>query len=62
MNTDITTLTEAELWKLAFEQQQIITASISQVQQAQANIAVIQAQIQTKERERQQIAGTIVDG
>jgi len=48
---DITKLTETELWKLAFEQQQVVTNAIAQAQQAQANIAAIQAEIEKRKAE-----------
>ena len=42
---DITKMTVAELWKIAFEQQKNLTAMVAQIQQAQANIAAIEAEI-----------------
>jgi len=45
---DITKMTVAELWKIAFEQQKNVTAMLAQLQQAQANIAAIEAEIATR--------------
>jgi hypothetical protein len=45
---DITKMTVAELWKIAFEQQKNLTALIAQIQQIQANIAAIEAEIATR--------------
>ena len=45
---DITKLSEAELWKLAFEQQEVITNALAQAQQAQANVAAIKAEIEKR--------------
>ena len=42
---DITKLTPVELYKLAFEQQQVVTNLLAQIQQTQANIAALQAEI-----------------
>ena len=49
---DITKLTEADLWKLCFEQQQVVTNAFAQAQQAQANIAAIQAEIDKRKHEK----------
>jgi len=40
---DLTKLSDAEKYKLMFEQQQVITNCLAQMQQAQANIVAIQA-------------------
>jgi hypothetical protein len=53
---DITKMTVAELWKIAFEQQKNLTSMVAQIQQVQANIAAIEAQIAEKEKE---IAATL---
>ena len=46
---DITKMTVAELWKIAFEQQKQLTALVAQIQQAQANIAAIESEIGKRE-------------
>jgi hypothetical protein len=48
---DITQMPIAILWKIAFEQQKNITAMLAQLQQAQANIAAIEAEIAKREKE-----------
>lgn len=45
---DITTLTNEQLWKLAFEQQEIVTQALAQAQQASANITAIKAEIESR--------------
>jgi len=39
-----------ELWKIAFEQQQLITNTLAQIQQAQQNITLIQAEIEKRKK------------
>jgi hypothetical protein len=48
---DITKMTVAELWKIAFEQQKNLTSMVAQIQQTQANIAAVEAEIATREKE-----------
>jgi hypothetical protein len=45
---DIKTMSKVELWKLAFEQQEMLTALIAQMQQTQSNIAAIKAEVENK--------------
>jgi thiamine biosynthesis lipoprotein ApbE len=45
---DITKMTVAELWKIAFEQQKNLTSMVAQIQQTQANIAAIEVEIATR--------------
>jgi len=47
---DIKTMTPAELWKLAFEQQEALTQLLAQIQQTQNNIAAIKAEIEGREK------------
>ena len=42
---DITKMEVSELWRLAFEQQKQLTNLLAQLQQTQANIAAIEAEI-----------------
>ena len=46
---DIKTMDIAALWKLAFEQQKQTTQLLAQLQQAQANVAAIEAEILSRE-------------
>jgi hypothetical protein len=43
--TDITKMDEAQLWKLAFEQQRLVTNLLAQLQQAQTNVSTIETEI-----------------
>jgi peptidoglycan hydrolase CwlO-like protein len=45
---DITKMSVEELWKIAFEQQELITNSLAQIQQAQANIKAIKEEIEKR--------------
>jgi hypothetical protein len=45
---ELATMPDAELWRLAFEQQELITALVMQSQQAQANINAIRAEIERR--------------
>jgi len=45
---DIKTAPLEVLWRVAFEQQQLVTNALAQMQQAQANIAAIQAEISAR--------------
>jgi hypothetical protein len=45
---DITKMDDGQLWKLAFEQQKQLTNLLAQMQQTQANIAAIEAEIEKR--------------
>ena len=42
---DITKMTVEELWRIAFEQQKAVTSLFAQLQQTQANVTAIEAEI-----------------
>jgi hypothetical protein len=46
-------LSVEELWKIAFEQQQVITNNLAQIQQAQQNITLIQSEIEKRKSPKQ---------
>lgn len=51
---DITspTVTVTQLYKLAFEQQKSVTSLFAQMQQAQANVTALEAEIAKREKEQ----------
>jgi hypothetical protein len=51
---DITKMDEGQLWKLAFEQQKQLTNLLAQLQQTQANIAAIEAEIAKSKPEKKE--------
>lgn len=49
---DITKMSVEELWKIAFEQQKAVTSLFAQLQQTQANVTAIEAEIAKRETDK----------
>jgi len=52
---DINTMSIQELYKLALEQQKAVTSLFSQMQQAQTNVQVLEAEIEKRETEKAKV-------